>query len=148
MGSPPLKKLVTFHTLDEVPRVQQAMLDHVEQRGFGQHAIFAIRLALDEALTNAVRHGNAGDTSKAVTVDYQVTDDEFRATICDQGPGFAPGQLPDCTAEENLERPCGRGVLLMRAYMTNVTFNSTGNCVTLVKSRHCTKPDSKTPCPH
>lgn len=141
MGSEPISKVVTFHTLSEVPQVQDAMLKQVEGRGFGRNAIFAIRLALDEALTNAVRHGNQGDTSKSVTVDYRLTDDEFRVTICDQGHGFVPCNLPDPCAEENLERPCGRGVLLMRAYMSEVSFNSAGNCVTLVKHRSCTKPD-------
>lgn len=140
MGSAPISKIVTFHALGDVPGVQHEILKAVESRGFGRNAIFAIRLALDEALTNAVRHGNEGDPAKSVTADYRVSDEELRVTICDQGPGFAPGNLPDCTAAENLDRPCGRGVLLMRAYMTQVTFNESGNCVTLVKARGCTKP--------
>lgn len=139
MGSPTSKTL-TLHTLTEVPQAQEAMLSEVEQRGFAREAVFAIRLALDEALTNAIRHGNGGDPSKAVTVRYDLDDDRFRVTVCDEGPGFNPGQIPDPTLAENLERPHGRGVMLMNAYMTEVSFNASGNCVTLVKDKTCRKP--------
>ena len=101
MGCAPISKIVTFHTLGEVPKVQEAMLEQVESRGFPRNALFAIRLALDEALTNAVRHGNGNDASKTVTVDYQLTDEQFRVTICDEGAGFRPGEVPDCTCPEN-----------------------------------------------
>lgn len=141
MGSTPDTHAFTLHTLGEVPRVQDALIEHARARGFPREALFAIRLALDEALTNAIRHGNGGDETKAVTVRARVTADRFEATVCDEGPGFHPADLPDPTCPENLERPHGRGVMLMRAYMTDVTFNREGNCVTLVKERGCTKPN-------
>ena len=59
--------------------------------------------------------------------------------ITDEGPGFDPTSVPDCTTAENLERPCGRGLMLMRYYMNNVTFSATGNSVSMLKLRNGTK---------
>jgi serine/threonine-protein kinase RsbW len=55
--------------------------------------------------------------------------------IEDRGPGFDPGAVPDPTLEQNLEIPSGRGLMLMRAYMTSVTFNPAGNRVRLLYRR-------------
>jgi len=127
--------------LDQVPVVVEQIVDAVQKvGGYEDRAIFAIRLAVDEAVTNAIRHGNGQDPDKQVTVDYDADDQRVTISICDQGPGFKPEDLPDPTAIENLVRTHGRGVMLMHAYMTEVSFNDTGNCVTLVKTRDCQKP--------
>jgi serine/threonine-protein kinase RsbW len=55
--------------------------------------------------------------------------------IEDEGPGFAPTDVPDPTAEENLEKPGGRGIMLMKAFMTRVEYNQKGNRVRLEKVR-------------
>jgi anti-sigma regulatory factor (Ser/Thr protein kinase) len=62
-----------------------------------------------------------------------VTPTSGKFVIRDQGPGFDPAQLPDPTDPENLERVSGRGLLLMRTFMDEVTFNKSGNQVTMVK---------------
>lgn len=126
--------------LSEVPAAQSAVVDAAKDAGFAEDALFAIRLALDEALTNAVRHGNGSDPSKNVTVQYTATPERLTVEIEDEGPGFCLGDVPDCTAEENLGRPHGRGVMLMRAYMTDVKFNKCGNRVTLIKDGGCKQP--------
>ena len=128
--------------LDRVPAVQQAIIDAAEAAGFDEQSVFAIRLALDEALTNAVRHGNGSDPTKQVTVEFAAEPRQLTVTIEDQGPGFAPDDLPDPTAEENLCRPHGRGVMLMRAYMSDVQFHGRGNRVTLTKTRDCPQPQA------
>ncbi|MCX5658534.1 MAG: ATP-binding protein [Planctomycetota bacterium] len=135
-----MTKLVIPNTLTEAMKVQQALVAEAELRGFTESATFAIRLALDEALSNAVRHGNENDPAKKVVIEYSVTVEEVRVSVCDQGKGFRPEELPDPTADEFLERPHGRGVMLMRAYMTEVSFNDRGNCVTLIKRRGCKLP--------
>ncbi|MCY2948913.1 MAG: ATP-binding protein [Gemmataceae bacterium] len=89
--------------------------------------IFCIKLALEEALVNAIKHGNQLDLSKSVSISYQVLRLSFEIRITDQGPGFDPDDLPDPTAIENLERPCGRGVMLMRHYMSDVEYYPPGN---------------------
>src|SRR5947199_135963 len=115
----------------------QAEVEHaLHQVAFGEHEIFAIKLALEEALVNAIKHGNQMDRSKKVHVSYRIRPDRFEIQITDEGPGFDPEDVPDPTAFENLERPCGRGLLLMRHYMTDVRHNARGNSVTMSKVFH------------
>ncbi len=131
----------TFHSkLSEVPPVLKRIMEDAVRAEFPEPCRFAIQLALDEALVNAARHGNKLDPDKTVHAQWSFDHKGFKITIEDQGPGFDPGMLPDPTAEENLARPHGRGVMLMNAYMTKVTFNKRGNIVTLTKDRACTKP--------
>jgi serine/threonine-protein kinase RsbW len=127
--------------LDQVPVVVEVIVEAIQAvGGYDERCLFAIRLSVDEAVTNAIRHGNRQDPDKQVTIEYDVDPVRCKITICDEGPGFAPEDLPDPTAVENLVRTHGRGVMLMSAYMTEVAFNDRGNCVTLVKTRDCPKP--------
>ncbi|HQY88286.1 MAG TPA: ATP-binding protein, partial [Tepidisphaeraceae bacterium] len=71
-------------------------------------------------------HGNKLDVSKTVTVDSTISDEMFEITIHDQGAGFIRENVPDPTADENLERPSGRGVLLIESYMTTVEYSDQG----------------------
>jgi serine/threonine-protein kinase RsbW len=118
---------------DEARRFQ----DHIEQLLQAGHAaphdIFSIKLALEEALINAIKHGNQMDRSKCVRVSYRVLPDRFEVHVTDEGTGFDPADVPDPTAVENLERPCGRGLMLMRHYMSEVAFSGRGNCVVMSK---------------
>ncbi|HMQ16728.1 MAG TPA: ATP-binding protein [Phycisphaerae bacterium] len=112
---------------------EDRILDQLQRCQYDADTIFAVKLALEEALTNAVKHGNQNDGSKCVLVRFHV--DPARAVIMvrDQGRGFCPQDVPDCTRDENLERPNGRGIMLMHAYMTSVCFNSAGNEVWMLK---------------
>jgi len=140
MAKPTTNRLVFPSKLSEVPAAQQAIVDAARQAGFAEETLFAIRLALDEALTNAVRHGNASDPTKNVTVEFTADAKQIVITIEDEGFGFTPDDVPDPTAGENLCRPHGRGVMLMRVYMTDVQYNARGNRVTLTKACGCTLP--------
>ena len=106
---------------------------------FSDHDIFAIRLALEEALVNAIKHGNQMDQAKNVHVVYHVAPDRFEVKITDEGPGFDPCDVPDPTSAENIERPCGRGLLLMRHYMTEVAYHDRGRAVHMAKVRNGVK---------
>jgi serine/threonine-protein kinase RsbW len=108
-------------------------LDQVKERGFAEDDIFGIHLSLEEALTNAVRHGNQSDPAKTVTIEVLITPEKFDISIADQGFGFNPDSLPDPRLGENLYKTEGRGVLLIRAYMDVIEYNDRGNCVHLVK---------------
>lgn len=113
-----------------------ALIDRVlaiaESKSFGNSALFAVRLAIEEAITNAFEHGHEGlDSSLTIHIEYAVSDNDIQIAIEDQGPGFSPSALPDPTLQENLSKPSGRGVMLMRAYMTEVEFNDSGNRVKL-----------------
>jgi serine/threonine-protein kinase RsbW len=119
----------------EIQRILTAVIEEMRGAGYRDHDLFSVRLGLEEALCNAIKHGNGEDPCKEVKVTYSVAADKVLAEIEDQGPGFNPEQIPDPLAEENLERPSGRGMLLMRAYMTWIKYNPRGNCVTLCKCR-------------
>jgi serine/threonine-protein kinase RsbW len=119
----------------EAQRVQQLILELLKQSGFSERELFGIKLALEEALVNAIKHGNRMDRAKQVRIWYRVHGDEFTIRIRDEGKGFDPSDVPDPTDEENLERPCGRGLLLMRHYMSEVVFLEKGNIVEMRKRR-------------
>ena len=136
MGQKPITdRLVLPSRLEEVARVEQTVLDAAAARGYDDPARFAIKLALEEALINAIKHGNCGESSRQVTVHFCVTDEQVEISVCDEGCGFRPEVVPDPTLDENLEKPNGRGLMLMHAYMSEVRHNDTGNCVTLIKRR-------------
>jgi serine/threonine-protein kinase RsbW len=103
--------------------------------GYGRKDIFAVSLALHEAAGNAFRHGNRSDPRKTIHIRYLVTVAEVLLEVEDQGRGFDPEQVPDPITEPYLDRPGGRGLFLVRTYMTWVSFNPEGNRVTLCRQR-------------
>ena len=116
----------------------QALLERIVGKvetieSFSMKDAFGIRLALDEAIVNAIKHGNGFSPDKTVRVNCLIEDDLFRVEIEDQGPGFCLEDVPDPTDEENLERPCGRGIMLMKSFMSKIEYNVTGNKVLLEK---------------
>jgi len=123
----------------EARRVQEAIEHALKANQFTDHEIFGIKLALEEAMVNAIKHGNQLDRSKKVHVSYRVVPERFDVLITDEGPGFDPEDVPDPTAVENLERPCGRGLMLMKHYMSDVAFQGRGNVVAMSKLRNGTK---------
>jgi CheY-like chemotaxis protein len=125
-----------------------------------QIALYHVCMALTEALTNAIDHGNLeldstmrGTSDEAyrrlgterarqtpycdrrVHVAFRLTPHEATYVVRDEGPGFDPSKLPDPTDPENLVKPSGRGVLLIRLFMDEVRFNDRGNEITMVKRR-------------
>ena len=111
------------------------MLNQLGAYGWQPADVFAVHLAVEEAIVNAIVHGNKLDASKKVHVECEVSADRVRVAITDEGPGFDPASVPDCTAEERLEAPSGRGVMLMRSFMTSIEYNAAGNAVMLEKVR-------------
>lgn len=147
------------------PGAVQALVSHLQnslaQIEFGDHAdLIQIGTALTEALTNALDHGNleldsalreAPDNAyrrlgnerseqppyqdRRVYVTARLTPTEASYTIRDEGPGFDPSTLPDPTDPENLLLASGRGIMLIRMFMDEVSFNETGNTITMIKRR-------------
>lgn len=113
--------------------VYRQILSKLEGKGFSQDNIFAVHLALEEAFSNAVRHGNKMNPSKEVKIDYSVSLDKVEVSVTDEGDGFDPTGVPDPRYGENLYRPGGRGLFLMHSYMDEIGFNERGNRVCLVK---------------
>jgi serine/threonine-protein kinase RsbW len=121
--------------LAEARRVQELIEEALTASAYTEHDIFAIKLALEEALVNAIKHGNQMDPDKRVFIVYLVTAERFEIRITDEGEGFNPEDVPDPTDERYIDRPCGRGLLLMRGFMTEVQYHGRGNIVSMSKVR-------------
>ncbi len=113
--------------------VQERLIQLMEDRGFSDRDMFGVRLALEEALVNAIKHGNKMDATKSVKIDCHITDKQIQIEIEDEGTGFVPEDVPDPTLDENLEKPSGRGIMLMRSFMDRIEYVGEGNRVVLEK---------------
>jgi serine/threonine-protein kinase RsbW len=119
---------------DDAREVQRLIREEVEHAGFDDDSQFAIKLALEESLINAIKHGNKLDQKKHVHVEWKVTPQVAEIIIEDEGPGFNRDSVPNPTEESNLEKLTGRGLLLIEAYMDNVEYSKGGRRVRLVKT--------------
>jgi len=116
-----------------VRQPEREILQIMRRFGYPEQTVFAVKLALEEALINAIRHGNRNDLNRYVTVRYDVNPARTVVVVADEGDGFRPEQVPDPTTSENISKPCGRGIMLMRAYMDEVRYSRKGNLVRMVK---------------
>ena len=123
-----------FHDLD-IERLQLEIADALHQREYPREGVFAVRLAVEEALVNAYRHGNKRDASKIVTFLCRIDSESASFEVGDEGPGFDIASVPDPTDEANLEIPSGRGLLLMREYMSRLEFIEPGNRLRMIYRR-------------
>ena len=121
-------------------QVTDELLAQLGAHGWPEADVFAVHLAVEEAIVNAIVHGNKLDPTKKVHVACEVSAERVLVSIADEGPGFNPAAVPDCTADDRLEAPGGRGVMLMRSFMTRIEYNPAGNAVVLEKRRD--RPES------
>lgn len=115
------------------------LMEAVELYGWSEHEMFAINTSLVEAINNAIMHGNQFSDSKGIVLFTRVSATTVTITIRDEGNGFLPEMVPDPRLPERVNLPCGRGVFLIRSLMDKVSFNYSGNEITMEKY-HC--PDS------
>jgi serine/threonine-protein kinase RsbW len=132
---PLASQVVIQSDLHAARQVEEQILHEAGLVGFTEECSFAIRLALEEAVVNAHKHGNRCDRDKHIMVSYEVTPQRLVIRVRDEGGGFDPQIIPDPTAPDRISLPNGRGIMLMRAYLDDVSYNDTGNEVQLVKER-------------
>jgi serine/threonine-protein kinase RsbW len=120
---------------EESRRVQDEFLAKMEELHWAEHDVFSVRLAMEEALINAIKHGNHYDPAKNVKILCEILADRVRVEILDEGKGFDLSAVPDPTDPDNLESPCGSGLMLMRSFMSRVEFNELGNQVVMEKEQ-------------
>jgi serine/threonine-protein kinase RsbW len=135
MATGPEWRRHSFRTAAEVVPLIDGVVAELEAAGYTAREAFAVRLALEEAMVNALKHGHRNDPSKVAQLRYHLTPECVLAEVEDQGDGFDPNAVPDPLALENLEKSSGRGLLLMRTYMTWVRYNAAGTCVSLCLRR-------------
>ncbi len=93
-------------------------------------------VAVTEAVNNAIQHGNKYDPMKMVNISYEIDNERIAFVISDEGTGFDYYNLPDPTAPENLEKPTGRGVFLMKHLADQIIFSDQGKVVELYFNMH------------
>lgn len=113
----------------------EEILGHLQEQGWSEHEVFGIHLSVEEALVNAIRHGNGLDPAKLVRFECRVSPELIWVQISDEGDGFDPDSVPDPTDPDQLEAPSGRGIMLMRSFMCAVDYSDGGRTVTMEKRR-------------
>ena len=108
--------------IDTVATAAAAVAEFVSRSGITEDAAFGIDMAVREAVTNAVVHGNRQDENKTVEVTLKSSPDAVEISVHDQGAGFNPEAVPDPTAEENILKASGRGIFFMRSFMDEVNW--------------------------
>jgi serine/threonine-protein kinase RsbW len=122
--------------LDVVEEVVDVIARHCLAAGLTPRAArFNLRVALSEALANAIVYGNGLDPSKTVDVRVSVRTAAFSVEVCDQGDGFDPTTVPDPTLPGRVEMPDGRGLFLIRQLVDDVFFNDRGNSICMILRR-------------
>ncbi len=115
--------------------VMEEVLDQLQSHHWMEHDVFSVRLAMEEALVNAITHGNRLDTSKRIRICCDIAPEVIRIEITDEGEGFDPFSVPDPTSPEGRIRVGGRGVMLMKHFMSRVEYNDSGNTVVMEKEQ-------------
>ena len=138
---PPIFEPVTEETvelklpsrIEAIGEAAAAVVDAARRLGFAEDALFGIDLSVREAVTNAVLHGNRQDESVPVEVGMAGSEAGLTITVRDRGQGFDESHLPDPTAEENILKASGRGILFMRTFMDEVGWEHPPGGGTLVR---------------
>lgn len=125
------KKLVLKSEYEEVEKVEQLLNDLQEEIGFNDEFYAKLMLTVSEAATNGIVHGNQLDASKKVVLTASYDGKKLTFTSKDEGPGFEPDEVPNPLAEENLLKPSGRGVFLMKEYADEVLYQENGTKLVL-----------------
>jgi serine/threonine-protein kinase RsbW len=113
-------------------RMIESFIDNAKERFHLDDDIYGnIMIAVTEAVNNAIKHGNGSDKRKNVFLGLSLNESTIKFTVKDEGTGFKYDELPDPTAPENLEKPGGRGIFLMKHLSDEVSFKEDGRVVEL-----------------
>jgi len=132
-------------TLDSVNEVERKASELATESGLDEDEVQRIEMAVREAAVNAVYHGNAYDPNKKMTFSMERTAESLIITVADQGKGLEESQIPDPLSPENLLKPSGRGIFLIRSFMDEVRIRNMqpGTEVTLIKHVRSQGADGK-----
>ncbi len=118
-----VKVLEIPSSAEALPEVVAAVEEVAAQLGLPESAAEEVAIALTEAVNNAIYHGNGGMQDRLVAIRFSRETEHLRIRVLDQGSGFDPEAVPNPLAEENLLKPSGRGLLVMRSMMDRVDFD-------------------------
>jgi serine/threonine-protein kinase RsbW len=124
-----LRPLRTFELtipskLEELESVQQLIGEASLAFGLSEDLAYWMELTISESVINAIRHGNQFDPAKKARLAISCDGESVEVIVEDQGEGFDLEELADPTKAENLLKPCGRGILIIRSFMDEVSLTS------------------------
>jgi len=125
------RKLRFTSKLENITLVEKLIDDVCDLHTIDRDYYGNILVALTEAVNNAISHGNGSDASKHVSVIFESKKDTIRFEVSDEGEGFDPDSLPDPTSPENIEKPYGRGIFLIRHLSDETEFSDEGRTVSI-----------------
>ena len=117
-----------------IKKVSYGILEQLSPYKVSEERLFDITLCIEEAVRNAIIHGNHSDLKLQVKVDYSIDGDNIVVEVEDEGAGFQPARVPDPTEECNMTKESGRGLHLIVRLMDRVEFNKRGNRIRMEKS--------------
>ena len=126
-------------TMQLIYLIDTVISDIVREMGFDEAAREHVNLAVIEAGTNAIKHGNEEDIEKTTTLEFLMDTDKLTVIITDQGAGFRREDVANPLDPENLLKSSGRGLFLMEAYMDEVVYEESGTMVKMVKYKQNSK---------
>jgi len=122
-------------SMDTAHSLIDAVMGELQGSEWSSKEQFAINLALEEALVNAIQHGNQSDPRKSVHFSCSLTNSLAKFRVEDEGDGFDPDAVPDPTDDEHIMIASGRGVLLIKGFVSRVKWNDKGNVLEFEKDR-------------
>ena len=125
-------------SIEAVSEAAAAVAEFMNRLGIDEGVAFGVDMAVREAVTNAVLHGNKLDEAKVVDLKLRNSPEAFEIIVHDQGQGFNPNDIPDPTQEENILKTSGRGIFFMRNFMDMVDWSADpkgGTIVRMMKKR-------------
>ena len=126
------KRMLTFPSKTENISLVESLIDNLcDEYKITEDNYGNILVAVTEAVTNAIQHGNKNDQSKCIHVSFEPEENALSFSISDEGSGFDYTNLPDPTSPENIEKPNGRGIFLMKNLADEIEFQEEGKVVKL-----------------
>jgi len=122
-------------TGEQIQHVADSLQEIYQELGLTGKQVSSLKLALGEAISNAVCHGHGGDRSRQVAIDCEWNPAAVTLTVTDQGQGFNWRRVPNPTCGANLLKDCGRGLYIISAIMSGLTFNEAGNQIRMTLKR-------------
>lgn len=120
---------------EEISQVINEVLDRLRESGWHENDSFAVHVALQESLSNAIKHGNRYDPMRRIFVSCRLTKQGIEISVRDEGTGFDPSKVPDPTLPENLHCLSGRGLKLITGFMDHVEFRDAGREIVMRRRR-------------
>lgn len=127
------KEIILPDEIKYIKKSSSAVLEALKNKDLDESDLFNIRLCIEEAVRNAMEHGNKFDKNKKVKFCYSIDKNALKVVVEDEGKGFSNMSLSDPTANDNLLSERGRGVFLIKKLMDEVQYSKKGNQVTMIK---------------